>query len=107
METSEKKPFDSYCREGEVVILTTHYSSLHEGIISCENFITVNRAEEIARNLTNSINEASGQNLVILDKKQLIQDLIDARIMIGDINNEGKDEGASLLDYVINYLKKR
>jgi len=41
-----------------------------------------------------------------MTRKEIIQWAIDAHVMIGESNNEGKDEGKSLLGALIEILRK-
>lgn len=52
------KQFDSYYKEGQIVVITTEYSSYWDDLVNCENYISVERAKGILKKLQEAIKEA-------------------------------------------------
>ena len=50
------KPFDSYVEDGRIVILTSEYSEMHGGNVTCTHFMSIDRAKEILKDLEEAIN---------------------------------------------------
>ncbi len=49
------KSFDSYVDRNRIVIVTKSYSEIHMEDVYCENYISVDRAQEIINGLQSAI----------------------------------------------------
>jgi len=56
------QPFDSYVSDGRIVIITKEYSFIHGEDVIAENFMSIERAKQIAFDLQYAINKAEEIN---------------------------------------------